>query len=128
MRFKEATEQESREGRGNDTHEGAEVRGSEIPEAETRRSRSPQSRQVDPVEAGRSRTPQEHTEKGEDMGTQNMVRGFFRVAENMIAPKERKSDHQGGMEFVPHHERTPNRCHSTEWAQRIPDNGEKKQK
>jgi hypothetical protein len=110
----EATDQKLCERRGNDTHEGVKERGAEIPEAETRRSRSPQDRQEEPVKVGRSMTPPKPTEKGEDMGTQNTVRRFFRVAEHMSAPKERKSEHQGGMEFVPHHERTPKRCHSTE--------------
>ena len=43
----------------------------------------------------------------------------------MMAQKERKSTHPSRAEFVTHTERIPNRSHSAELTQRMPDNGEK---
>ena len=52
------------------------------------------------------------------------MRRFFKTAGKMIAQHGRREKDQPKADFVPHHERTTKRSHSTEAALRNTDNPE----
>ena len=96
-------------------------KGQSEPAEERRRSRSlPRNN-----EPRRSRSPQKNDEKTAETGTQNTMKRFFKTADKLIAQHRQRETEQPKADFVPHHERSTKRSHSTEAAPRNTDNPER---